>query len=536
MMGKRTARSEDGAPVCGRPALRGAVTVAAALGLALSAAAPAEAQQRDCRKPATKIIGGDLAKLSDWPGIVVLRQKSQSGSVTQYFCGGSLINDRWVLTAAHCLTRFAPEAAGLRDAAKEGETFEIALEVDDLLDVPAQNVVGVKQFIIHEQFMADYEATRRALPPRDAKYSEVITSVTATRHGNDIALIELEAPWFGRPATISTGPGSDPEDKQQLRVAGFGAVRVSALGTGVQDFFAEAQVQAGSSLLRDVGITSVATKGCNAIYDDLYGDMAIDAQQLCAGIPSGPEAGSCQGDSGGPLVALDKFACPVQVGLVSWADGCGKANRPTVYTRVSAYKDWIETHTGSLERGGPLLMEAGADASRRLVSELENHLKGVLGPDAAANLIVTISGGRTKFRLGEEVKIEVRPGVEGRLILIDVNADGDTTLIYPNSFVAATDVPVLAPRETVTVPGPGYGFDAFQATEPLGHSKLIAIIAPPGFDLRKVEALQPAETKGFKPIIKPAYSLGDLAGLIEEAAAGNTAGWGLQVVDYEIGR
>jgi hypothetical protein len=264
--------------------------------------------------------------------------------------------------------------------------------------------------------------------------------------------------------------------------------------------------------------------------------MAIDAQQLCAGIPSGPEAGSCQGDSGGPLVALDALSCPVQVGLVSWADGCGKANRPTVYTRVSAYVDWIESYTGSLRTSGPLVMESSGHAATRLVSELENHLETVLGPDASANLIATISGGRTKFRLGEEVKIEVTPGVAGRLILIDVNADGDTTLIYPNSFVAPHEAPLLAPRETVTVPGPDYGFDAFQATEPLGASKLIAIIAPPDFDLRTVAALQPSETKGFKPIIKPAYDLGDLAGLIESAAADNPSAWGLQVIDYEIGR
>ncbi len=85
-----------------------------------------------------------------------------------------------------------------------------------------------------------------------------------------------------------------------------------------------------SNYLRSVDVPVVGDADCKADYD-VYDSRTM----VCAGYPEGGKD-ACQGDSGGPLVVGDTL-----IGIVSFGDGCGKAGKPGVYTRVSAFTDDI---------------------------------------------------------------------------------------------------------------------------------------------------------------------------------------------------
>ncbi|XP_029805336.1 testisin-like [Suricata suricatta] len=100
-------------------------------------------------------------------------------------------------------------------------------------------------------------------------------------------------------------------------------------------------------ILQEVQVGIINTTMCNYLYTqpvfrhDIWGDM------MCAGDSQGGKD-ACFGDSGGPL-ACEKRGLWIQVGIVSWGSGCGRPNRPGVYTNVSRHFGWIRT---LMARGG----------------------------------------------------------------------------------------------------------------------------------------------------------------------------------------
>ena len=203
-------------------------------------------------------------------------------------CGGSLIHPDIVMSAAHCTGAFGAN---------------VIIGSTDVLGRDGAEKIDVEYLFPHPNYSS--------------------SSLT-----NDIMLMKLVSSSTACVVTLNSDP-TLPLDGTKVTTMGFGLTEED--GTYV------------SSSLREVEIDIVNSATCQsqlpwAVYP---------TSQVCAGIPEGGKD-SCSGDSGGPLVDSNTL---VQYGIVSWGQGCARANKPGVYTRVSHYIDWIEdficTHSDS---------------------------------------------------------------------------------------------------------------------------------------------------------------------------------------------
>ncbi|XP_044873110.1 serine protease 33-like isoform X1 [Mauremys mutica] len=164
-----------------------------------------------------------------------------------------------------------------------------------------------------------------------------------TSHASDIALVHLRTP-LQYTAYILPVCLPDPSDS----IANGTPCWVTGWG----------KVQTDESLpaprtLQEVQVSLIGVETCNDLYSKPItgspGSRPIQDGMVCAGYPEGGKD-SCQGDSGGPLVCSQAGSWFL-IGIVSWGIECGLPYRPGVYTRVSAYSDWIQQQLPSVEFG-----------------------------------------------------------------------------------------------------------------------------------------------------------------------------------------
>jgi trypsin len=245
--------------------------------------------QRFLDNATPKIVGGIPATPGAYPWQASLVVSNISDAGRAHFCGGSIYNEKWIVTAAHCMTGLDPSQ------------FQVIVGTYTLNNSVKRN--AVKRRIVN------------------GSYEKVATS------DSDVALIELVQPLDlsgpARPITILS-PADEATvlmEGKPLTVTGWGATQEG--GNVVRD-------------LRQVTVPFVTYKVCS---DPLSYGKQITDNMICAGMMTGGKD-SCQGDSGGPLVSV---AAPVQlVGVVSWGDGCARPGKPGVYTRISNFKGWVE--------------------------------------------------------------------------------------------------------------------------------------------------------------------------------------------------
>jgi secreted trypsin-like serine protease len=149
---------------------------------------------------------------------------------------------------------------------------------------------------------------------------------------NDYLLLKLQSPvdTTQYPPIQLNNNNAIPQVNQMLTVIGYGATSEGG---------------SGSNTLLKVNVPANSHQQCNK----QYGGSIVESVMFCAGNTSGGKD-SCQGDSGGPIFEV-RSGKAVQVGVVSFGEGCARPNRSGVYSRVSGAFDWIQTTMTKLNSG-----------------------------------------------------------------------------------------------------------------------------------------------------------------------------------------
>ncbi|KAK4325433.1 hypothetical protein Pmani_003990 [Petrolisthes manimaculis] len=232
-----------------------------------------------------RISGGVPATPNSFPWIAALFNRHKQ------FCGGSLIDETHIITAAHCVAHMSQ------------------------LDIQNLRVrLGAHNLLAAERTTQDFKVTRVV---RHKDYD-------SRKLYNDVAMLTLDRPadysQVVRPVCLD-GSGKTYSGDDVI-VAGWGSMF-------------EGGPQPGT--LYKVTLKVVGNDQCRLKYGPAAPGGIVD-HYLCAGVDG---KDSCQGDSGGPLVKYEGGVWK-QLGLVSWGIGCGKGHYPGVYSRISYFLPWIE--------------------------------------------------------------------------------------------------------------------------------------------------------------------------------------------------
>lgn len=270
--------------------------------------------------PSPRIIGGTTAPANAWPWMASLLTAQN-----EFFCGGSLIGNRYVLTAAHCVESGIENQIqvqlGTQDLAKPGQRFAV------------EQIYLTRSYLNSDNFPEP-----------------------------DIALLLLKDPTSITPIQPDLDNQLQLGDGDNVNVVGWGSLDATPTTGSYPD------------QLQQVSLPLISRQSCLAnggFYSDLTDNM------FCAGLPEGGKD-SCFGDSGGPMMYRQGNQW-WQVGIVSWGAGCAEPKNPGVYTNLAStgVSGWLKQQ---LQQGMvselivmPTRAPHGLSSARQLIHNASNQ-------------------------------------------------------------------------------------------------------------------------------------------------------------------
>uniref|UniRef100_A0A7M5X943 Uncharacterized protein n=1 Tax=Clytia hemisphaerica TaxID=252671 RepID=A0A7M5X943_9CNID len=250
-------------------------------------APPTNPPQGSCGRPQvamSRVVGGQDAKAHSWPWQIGLHRNGG------FMCGGSIINSRWVVTAAHCVHR------------RNAREFKVKLGDHDRRRNEGEQFIQVSKIITHQGY---------------------------GRLNNDIALLQLATPAkFGRNVQPVCLPnqGDAPQVGSKCYITGWGKIRHPGYS---------------HTILQQLALTIQDKSTCSRM-NGKYAPIT-DAMLCAANTDVSANQSGCHGDSGGPFVCQNSNGSWTLHGAVSWGSPrCDIKDAFTVFARVGQFRNWIE--------------------------------------------------------------------------------------------------------------------------------------------------------------------------------------------------
>ncbi|NXA75290.1 HGFA factor, partial [Thryothorus ludovicianus] len=242
-----------------------------------------------------RIVGGSSSLPGSHPWTAAIY-------IGESFCGGSLVQTCWVVSAAHCFAN-SPLKSTIRVVLGQ-QIFNKTTDVTQTFEI--------EKYILHPQYSV-FNPTEHDI---GIHYTpESLVKCFARDSWWDSFYLPLEFATF--------------------------AFEIVILNFPYRPWNLEWDISGYSDVLQETLVPLIPEEKCRS--PEIYG-TELTENMFCAGYFDS-KSDACQGDSGGPL-ACEKNDISYLYGIISWGDGCGRVNKPGVYTRVTNYVKWINEKIG----------------------------------------------------------------------------------------------------------------------------------------------------------------------------------------------